>query len=99
MQIIEFNGLGEPLDPRFGTGTIALLVQPAWVSVVRVEVLPPDDFGPSLEHALNETELAHVARLAVHEAFPQGLDPSRDWLLACPPDIAARARFRGDVLA
>jgi hypothetical protein len=99
MQIIEFNGLGQPCDPRFGSGTIALLVQGARVSVVRVEVLPPDSYGPSLEHALNEMELVHAASQTVHDAFPRGLDASRHWLLVCPPEIAVRARFRGDALA
>jgi hypothetical protein len=96
MQIIEFNGLGQPRDPRFSAGTIAVLVQAATVGVVRIEVLPPDSYGPSLEHAMNEPELAHAARKAVNDAFPSGLDTSRDWVLECPAEIAMLAKFRGD---
>lgn len=96
MQIIEFNGLGQPRDPRFSTGTVAVLVQAESVSVVRIEVLPPDSYGPSLEHATNEVELAHAARKAVCNAFPSGLDASRDWVLECPSEIAMLAKFRGD---
>jgi hypothetical protein len=96
MQIIEFNGLGEPRDPRFGSGTIAILVQDASVSVVRVEVLQPDAYGPSLLHATNDELLEHAVQNALRDAFPSGLDPSRDWVLECPTEIAVLATFAGD---
>jgi len=93
MQIIEFNGLGEPDDPKVTTGTIALLVQESTISIVRVELLAPEQFGPSLEHATNEAQLESLARIAISNAFPNGLDADRHWVIECPPEIAAQALF------
>jgi len=93
MQIIDFDGNGRPSDPDVGTGTIALLVQREWLSVVRIELLPPEDFGPALEHALNDAKLEHRVRAALDNAFPRGLSQERGWVLKCPPDIAADAIF------
>ena len=93
MQIIEFNGLGEPKDPRVTTGTIVLLVHESKISIVRVELLPPEQFGPSLEHAKNEALLESLARIAISNAFPNGLDADRHWTIECPPEIAAQALF------
>lgn len=93
MRIIEFNGLGEPDDPRVTTGTIALLVQESTISIVRIELLPPALYGPSLEHAKNEAQLESLARIAISNSFPHGLDTDRHWVIECPPEIAAQALF------
>ena len=93
MEIIEFNGLGQPRDARHESGTIAILVQGASISVVRIELLPPEDYGPSLSHAQNDLELQSLVRHALAKAYPKGLDSSRHWVLTCPKEIAAHAMF------
>ncbi|WP_338846316.1 hypothetical protein V8J88_21470 [Massilia sp. W12] len=93
MEIIEFNGLGQPRDARYGTGTIAILVQGASISVVRIELLAPEEYGPSLSHARNDMELQSAVRQSLANAYPKGLDSSRHWVLTCPEEIAARAMF------
>lgn len=94
MRTIEFDGDGRPKVPGIVTGTVLLLVQNERVVVVRLELLPPDELGPSLEHALNEAEIADDAIRAVREVRPDCMSSARDWVLECPPDIAERARFR-----
>jgi len=93
MKVVQFNGLGQPDDPDVGTGTVLVLVQGDHVSVVRVRLLPPDEFGPELTHALNDAVLEPLVRSAVRTAYPEWLDSERHWLLACPADIAEIARF------
>ena len=94
MKIIKFNGYGQPEDPAVCTGTIALLIEPEGVSIVRIELLAPDEYGPALEHALNEAELAKRATAALSSAFPNGLPQERHWVVSCPSDIAADAVFK-----
>ena len=95
MRTIEFNALGQPVEPDVPSGATLLMVQGRRVSVVRLELLPPDEYGPSLDPALNDEELAEEALRAVERARPECLgDTSRDWVLECPPSLAARARFR-----
>jgi hypothetical protein len=36
------------------------LVQGDQVSVVRLEIVPPEQYGPKLDHALNPDDLARV---------------------------------------
>lgn len=91
--MIEFNGLGRP-SPEVPDASILLLVQGNKVSVVRLELVPPDQFGPKLDHALNPDELAPSARAAVQTAFPEGLPNDRHWIVECPAEIAERAVFR-----
>jgi hypothetical protein len=93
VRIIEFDGYGRPKIPDVSTGTIALLLQEDELSIVRIELLPPDEYGPSLDHAINNDELVAEAWIAVRHAFPKGLSKERHWVLSCPPDIARRARF------
>ena len=93
MRIVEFDGLGRPRVADIVTGTVLLLLQGENVSVVEVELLPPDQFGPSLTHATNSDELAPAARAAIRLAFPRGLAAERHWLLECPIDLAERALF------
>jgi len=93
MRIVEFDGLGRPRVADIVTGTVLLLLQGENISVVQVELLPPDQFGPSLTHATNSDELVPLARAAIRQAFPRGLTAERDWLLECPVDVAERARF------
>jgi hypothetical protein len=93
MRIIEFDGNGRPDLPGIASGAILLLVQGEDISVVRLEIVPPEDFGPTLEHASNAPVLAADARRAVQAAFPEGLSRERHWVIECPPALAARARF------
>jgi hypothetical protein len=91
MRIITFNGLGQA--PGIATGHVLVLVTGDTLSVVHVEILDPDAFGPALTPALNDAELAGDVRAAYRAAYPGGLPGSQHWVLECPPEIASRARF------
>ncbi|MBA3539207.1 MAG: hypothetical protein H0T79_06235 [Deltaproteobacteria bacterium] len=93
MRIVRFNGLGRA--PGIETGHVLVLVQGDAVSVVKVEIVGPDDHGPVLTHALNESELVDELRSALRQAFPTGLSDEQHWLVECPTSIVARARFPG----
>jgi hypothetical protein len=93
MRIVEFNGLGVPRVEGVGTGSVLLLWQDGAISVVRLEILPPEDFGPCLERADNSAELEAEARAALAEGFPKGFSTDRHWTIECPQHIAQRARF------
>jgi hypothetical protein len=93
MRIVNFDGLGRPKATGIEDGSVLILVQGDEVSVVRVELLPPEKFGPALEHALNDAELVDEARRAVRAAFPAWLSAERHWTLEAPAELAARARF------
>jgi hypothetical protein len=94
MQIIEFNGLGQPRLNHITTGTIALLIQQERIGIVRSELLTPEEYGPALHHAVNNSEL----QLEVHQTFanvyPSGLPSESHWLLECPVAIAGKAKFQ-----
>lgn len=93
MRLVEFNGLGAPTVPGIRTGSVLLLWQDGAISIVRVEILPPEQFGPCLERADNSAELQAEARAALARSFPRGFSTDRHWTIECPPDIAQRARF------
>jgi hypothetical protein len=59
--IAEWNAsaYGRPKIPDVSTGTIALLVQEDEL------LLSPDEYGPSLDHAINNDELVAEAWIAV----------------------------------
>ncbi|PKL77350.1 MAG: hypothetical protein CVV27_05780, partial [Candidatus Melainabacteria bacterium HGW-Melainabacteria-1] len=88
MEVIHFNGYGQPRNPEHGTGTIALLIQYRQVDVVRVELLGPNENGPALEHALNGAELKPRVNDYISKIFPQGLKKNITCVLVCPPEIA-----------
>jgi hypothetical protein len=93
VRIIEFNGSGQP-SPAIPDGSVPLLVQGDEASVVRLDVVPADQYGPMLDHALNSDELAPSACAALQAAFPDGLSNERHWILECPAELAQRAVFR-----
>lgn len=95
IRIVTFNGLGQPTTDALNVkdGDVLLLVQGNDVSVVKLEILPPDQFGPSLNHAVNEPELVADARAAVTAHHPKLLESDDHWTLECPPEIVARAVF------
>ena len=94
IRIVAFDGTGQPRTDGVSDGDVLLLVQGDEVSVVRLELLPPERFGPSLDHAINEVELAVEARQIVLEQHPALLESDRHWTLECPPNVAERAIFQ-----
>jgi hypothetical protein len=91
MRIVTFNGLGRA--PGIETGHVLVLVTGDVLSVVQVEIVDPEKFGPVLSHALNDAELAPDVQAAYRTAYPNGLSKTQHWMLECPPEIARRARF------
>jgi hypothetical protein len=92
LEVLEFNGLGQPKNQMVASGTVALLWEEGAVSIVRINILPPDQYGPELDHATNEAELRGGAELAVKQGTTK-LDISRHWVFRAPLEIAEKARF------
>ena len=94
MEIVNFNGLEQPLDDKTASGDILLLISDGTVSVVRLAILPPDDFGPELTPATNNPDLAAEALALVKREVPTLLEDGDGYTLSCPPSLAAKARFQ-----
>ena len=91
--VINFNGLGHPSAKHIASGHVAILVQGETKEVVRIDLLPPEEFGPRLHHATNQDALKEAV-----ERYWQSLDVSslasdRDWVIDCPKAIAEKAAF------
>lgn len=95
LEVLEFNGLGQPKNQKVASGTVALLWQEGAVSIVRIKILPPDQYGPELVHATNEDELRGSAELAVKQGTTK-LDISRHWVFRAPLEIAEKACFKSE---
>jgi len=93
MKIVRFNGSGQSVDGTAKTGDILLIIRGAEIGVARLTLLPPGQFGPELDDAINMAELVDDARHAYLKAYPGGLSDEQHWTLECPPELAARARF------
>jgi len=94
MKIVEFNGLGQPSLEDVKDGDVLVLYKPQEsVEVVKLKILPPDDYGPELTHAKNENELGPELKSLVESFHPQLVLSDRHWILTCPESIADRAVF------
>ena len=93
---VILDGNGRPQDAKTKDGDVLILVQGRRVSVVRLNLLPEDQFGPELEHALNGPELESEVFRLVLDHDPTFLNGERHFTLRCPMRIARRARFRAD---
>ncbi len=93
MRVIDFDGHGQPRVAGVVSGQVLILLQGNAVSIVRLRILSPKEYGPELEHATNDLDLVEEARAAIQSAFPRGLPTDRHWTLECPADLAARAEF------
>jgi hypothetical protein len=91
--LISFNGSGQPSPRHIASGHVALLVQGEKKEVVRIELLPPDDFGPRLDHAVNQEALRKAVETFWRSLDVSGLTPDRDWMLDCPRAVAEKAIF------
>ena len=92
--IISFDGSGQPRQKHVATGHIAVLVQGGDRSVVQIELLSPNEYGPVLHHAVNNVDLQMNL-----ESFWRSLDVSeltsdRDWLIECPAHLIQTANFK-----
>ena len=94
MRLVRFDGNGQPDDVRVKTGSVLLLVQDGQVAVVLLEVLQPQEFGPTLHHAVNQDVLAADALRVVRGWRPDLLESDRAWTTTCPDSLAARAVFQ-----
>ena len=55
MDLVSFNGLGQPTDSETRDGDILILVQGRKVGIVRLDLCESEEYGPEFEHALNES--------------------------------------------
>ena len=94
MKIVEFNGLGQPSLEEVKDGDVLVLYKPKGsVEVVKLKILPPEDYGPELTHARNDNELDNELKSLIESLHPQLLLSGRQWILTCPTSIADRAVF------
>lgn len=93
-RVVRFNGLGRADDQTIVTGSVLLLVQGGNVEVVRVQLLPENDYGPELTHASNQASLRDDAVNAIRRHNPELLASDRAWTLTCPVSLAKRAQFK-----
>ena len=61
--------------------------------VVRIEIVPPDEYGPRLHHATNQEELRREVSSYWQALDVGGLSGDRDWVIECPSAIAQKAVF------
>ena len=94
MRLVRFDGNGQLDDVRVKTGSVLLLVQDGQVSVVLLEVLQPEELGPTLHPAVNQDALAADALRVVRGWRPDLLESDRAWTTTCPDSLAARAVFQ-----
>ena len=82
-------------DPHVASGTVMILVQDGRADVVRYdEPTPPDNPSPSFEHAINCADLRAEALQVVRTNFPTADILGDALTFTCPPDLAARARWK-----
>lgn len=93
LSVISFNGLGAPSPAHIATGHIAILVQGRKKEVVRIELLSPEEYGPHLHHATNQEKLNDDMEKFWKSLDVLHLERGRDWIVDCPPAIAAKATF------
>lgn len=91
--VISFNGLGAPSPAHITTGHVAILVRDGKKEVVRIELLPPEEYGPRLHHATNQEQLSEEVERFWRTLDVMHLEGERDWLVDCPEAIAAIATF------
>jgi hypothetical protein len=91
--VISFNGLGKPRQPHVSSGHIAILVQGEKKEVVRIELLPAEEFGPRLDHAKNQEALIQEIEHYLSSLDVSELTTDRDWIIDCPTAVAAKAVF------
>lgn len=96
MRHIQFDGNGAPKDEITQSGDIAILIQDGNVTIVRVHLLPPEEFGPELIHAENQADLHDCARSAISKIHPNLLKTENHSVVSCPATIASKAQFPGD---
>ena len=94
MEIVEFNGIGVPLHQGVEDGDVLILYKPnESIEVVKLKILPPDDFGPELTHAKNIAEFKIELMNLLLQTHPKLRESDRDWVLTCPPEYVQRAIF------
>ena len=93
MRIIEFNGLGKPMQPDICTGKVLILLQQEHCEIVKLEILPPEEFGPCLHPAKNTEELKGQALALIRKIHPNCIESERHWIFECPDDISIKAVF------
>ena len=86
--IIKFNGSGQPINPDVKSGSCALLLQDGEIELVKILLLPPDEFGPELIHADNVGELRKDIIQYLETLDISKLTGDKHWLLKCPDTIA-----------
>ncbi len=93
MRIVEFNGLGEPNVDGIEDGQILIRFQHDCTEVVKLHLVPPEEYGPELLMASNWKVLEQQAYSEITRNHPECIDSDRHWVFECPEYISERAIF------
>ena len=92
MRIINFNGLGRPIEKGVVQGDILILYANEEASLVKLNMLP-EEYGPELIHAKNSEKLKSEMLDRIRKQYPDPDSNERHWTLECPDDIKNQAEF------
>ena len=94
MRIVKFNGCGQPELLGINDGDILILFTHDSAEVVKLKLLPPDNYGPELTRAKNWKELESAALWLIKSNHPDYLKQTeRHWVFECPEELALKAEF------
>lgn len=93
MRIINFNGLGQPTEKGVVQGDILILYANEKASVVKLNMLPPNEYGPELIHAKNSEKFKSELLDRIRKQYPDLDSNERHWILECPNDIKNQVEF------
>lgn len=93
MRIINFNGLGKPKMKGVEQGDILILYAHKRASVVKLNILPPEKYGPELIHAKNSNKFESDLLDRIAKKYPDLNSYERHWILECPNDIKVQVEF------
>ncbi|WGO98151.1 hypothetical protein QFX18_19270 [Saccharophagus degradans] len=94
MKIVEFNGFGAPKLEGVKDGDILVLFKPQEsIEIVKLKILPPNEYGPELTHAENSPEFESELKKIIEIDHPQLENTDRHWVLTCPENIIRKVKF------
>ena len=93
MKIVNFNGLGQPLTEGISQHDTLVLLAEGRAIVVKLNLLPPEQFGSELIHAKNWEDLENEVLEEIKIFHPECFGSNRHWVFECPEEIVPKAHF------
>jgi hypothetical protein len=93
MEIVEFNGLGQPMLGNVKSGDVLVVFNGEATQIVKLKILPPEEYGPELTPAENWAQIESELEILVRANFPHCMGQERHWVFTCPESIRIKAIF------